>query len=211
MTAYFDRHGMSLEQSQIPLLFTTPYPPSPFATQPALDAFHAWLDRDGQPTYWGYLLSHPSASLIDPLEDLGKMVGPTGAASEYIVAPNDSLAAGMRLYRQAGYRPALPAVAQALLYPGTRWRAFAAMLVALVALIGLWIRGRARVFWLVPGLLLVAIVPYAVLVWDGVPLEIGRHALLVGVLGRLGLLLAILFLADAYASARAAERRPEAG
>jgi hypothetical protein len=203
MTAYFTGHGMPLDQSMVPLLFTAPDPPSPFVGQPALDAFHAWLDCDGRPTYWGYLLSHPGKSLIDPLEDLGNMIGPTVAASGYVVAPNDSVAAGLLAYRQAGYRPALPAVAQAVLYPGARWRAFAAMAIALAALIGSWARGHARVFWLVPALLIVTIVPYAVLVWDGVPLEVARHAPLVGVLGRLGLWLTVLFLADAHLAARA--------
>ena len=107
----------------------------------------------------------------------------------------------MPSYRQPGYRPALPGALESLLNLGRGWLTFAWMVIALVVL-GLLTRLRvARVFWLVPTLCIVATIPYAVVVWDATPLEIARHALLVGVLGRLGLWLAVLFVVDAFLSA----------
>jgi hypothetical protein len=202
MTAYFAARGMPSIGPELPaLLYTLDDPPSPF-DQPVLAPLHSWLLHSGKTTFGGYLVSNPGFSIVDPVRDLGTMIGPTSASGAFVVAPNDSLAAGMRFYRQPGYRPALPGALESLMNLARGWVAFAWMLIAL-AVLGLlaWLR-VARIFWLVPALCIVATIPYGIVVWDVTPVEIGRHALLTGVLGRLALWLAVLFVVDAYLSAR---------
>lgn len=186
------------------LLFTVRDPPSPFPGNPQLRPFHAWLLASGSSTYRRYLITHPGYSLLDPLRNLGLMVGPTKAAAGYVVAPDDSLVDGMPFYRQPGYRPALPRVVESVFYAGHGWIALCWMISGLMVLAAGVLLEVARRFWIVPGLLIGAIVPFAVIIWDATPLEVARHSLFVAVLGRLGLWLAVLFAGDAYLRARAA-------
>ena len=63
-------------------------------------------------------------------------------------------------------------------------------------------RGFARPVWLVPALAVVFQIPHAAIVWNGGPTDIARHAVLVGLMTRLGLLLLTIFLIDAALEAR---------
>lgn len=63
-----------------------------------------------------------------------------------------------------------------------------------------WIQGWLRRESLLPALLLVTAIPNALIVWDGEPTSIARHALQASVLARLGVLLAAIFLLDMYLS-----------
>jgi hypothetical protein len=58
-------------------------------------------------------------------------------------------------------------------------------------------RGRARPVWLVPAVAVLIQLPHAAIVWNGDASEIARHALLVSVMTRLGLLMLSIFLVDA--------------
>jgi hypothetical protein len=197
MTRYFVVRGMPIEPGLQELLYSMPDPPSPFADQPALDEMHTWFLQHGRSTFVSYLITHPSFSLIDPLEELGRMEGPTSAPSGYVVAPDDSFTSSLAGYEQPGYRPALSGLLGRLAYPGKGWTSFWAVMAGAVLLIALGLAKLGRRFWVVPAACMLATVPYAIIVWDGDPEEIARHSLLVGVLGRLGLWLALVFVADA--------------
>jgi hypothetical protein len=70
--------------------------------------------------------------------------------------------------------------------------------IALIAVIVLAVlvalRYGASITWWIPVGLILTAVPYAAIVWTLEPVDVARHALLAGVLPRLGLLI-LLFLA----------------
>ena len=59
-------------------------------------------------------------------------------------------------------------------------------------------------------ILALSTVPHAILVWDAEPREVGRHALLVGVLDRLALVILAVVLVDGLLHVRGAQRTARA-
>jgi hypothetical protein len=109
-------------------------------------------------------------------------------------------------------RTVTPRTVELRVYPGNgRW-IVTALAVALGLLVLAWASGAASATLVVPASLLVSVVPHAVVVWDGEPTSLARHALLVGVLARLGLLIAFVgVLDDRLARARRALIPPAPG
>src|SRR5205823_925332 len=105
-----------------------------------------------------------------------------------------------------GYRPALPVAVEAAVFPAngttvTLWT-FLAFLTGAAACLARLLDRRA----LAALTLLAAVLPLAIVVWDGEPSEIPRHGLLVSVTARLGLLLLVAIVVDR--GAERARRRP---
>ena len=71
------------------------------------------------------------------------------------------------------------------------------MLLAGACALVFWRLGYAERFWVVPAFGLIATVPPALMVWNSDPRGVDRHALPVGLLGRLSLILLVLFMLDA--------------
>ena len=195
-TRFFVERGMPVMPGLTSALYDTPHPPSPFVENPSLAPLHTWLLKHGRGTLAAYMIRHPGISIGRPLRHLDTMVGLTSAPIAYVVAPGDSWDT-LRTYRQPGYREPLPSWLEHIVYPGRGWEALVAMMAAVVALAIAALRRAVRAFWIVPAATMFAVIPLAVVVWDATPEAIARHALLVGVLGRLGLWLAVLFVLDA--------------
>ena len=106
-------------------------------------------------------------------------------------------AAALASYRTGGADSVLPGPLGSVVYPPSLPSLLVWLGVVIVAAAWLARQGAARAIWLVPGTALLLQVPHAALVWHGGPLEIPRHALQVGVLTRLSLLVLTIFLIDA--------------
>jgi hypothetical protein len=114
-------------------------------------------------------------------------------------------------YLPPGAKPLLPQRVASIVYPDRvdsvlRWLAIvsAAALVAALA-------GGARWTWLVPVGVILLQLPHALLVYHGDTLEVARHAIVMAIMLRLGILLLALLVLGAAAERLAARARGEAG
>jgi hypothetical protein len=163
----------------------------PAIDHPALGRFREWVVDQGRHTLITYLLTHPDRALSPVVHDAETLFAADTPSSG--PSSNDSISS----YRPRGADPLLPAPLAAAVYPPS----VVAVLVWLGAVIAsaAWLirRGAARAIWLVPGIALLLQVPHAAIVWHADPNDIPRHALEVGVMARLSLLLLTIFLIDA--------------
>ncbi len=151
-------------------------------------AYVTWLRDDSTRVYATFLLTHPRYALTRPFDDVSRWLSPRNV--EYV---HDRYAV-------------LPRAVEELVYPpdtGRLW--FWAVLVALAAT-AVALRLRMRAAWAVPLALIVLALPHGILVWHADAPFVDRHALLIGIHVRLGLLLLLLLAAD-----RVLERRRSAG
>ena len=185
--AYFERHGMPTPTPRVlrhhrALAALGRALPSDARS----DAFLRWVRRHGRGTLARYLLAHPVAAL-DP-----------------VVKFRQPLLGGVTLgYRSPDARMALPEPIATALYPPRAsdtllWLAIALGLAVLAAL-----AGRSRRTWLVPIGLILLQIPHALLVYHGDTLEIPRHAILMAIMLRLGILMLTLFILGALIEALA--------
>jgi hypothetical protein len=185
--AYFKARGMPNPPGLRVHLFADRVPFSRFARDPVVAPFRRWLLAKSRATYLSYLISHPDASLRTPLSRVGQL----------------NSAGGLNWYRPAGFRTVLPAPVERLAYlPGggvaLLWSLIACAIAAVAAAARL-----ARSSWMIPVVLVLLTVPHAILVWDAEPREVARHALMVGVLDRVGLAMLVVLVGDALLSRRA--------
>ena len=160
-------------------------------SDPSMAGFRHWLDAHGRQTYASYLLSHP-----------GEIV-PSGGVLDALVSPHYSTKRVFPPLTQwrGPARQVLPGPVQSVVFPPTTLCLGIELAIA-AALIAAALRRRARLAraWVVPAFLVVVTPLHALVVWHGDPADVTRHALLVGVLARLGLLLLALLAAGALAT-----------
>jgi hypothetical protein len=190
---YFRAHGMPVPDRLQPLagepIGLARFRPA--LEDPAFERFRAWVVDDGRDTLATYLLTHPHRALSPVGRDAETLFasGTPGSGP----SSNDPVAA----YRAEGTEPLLPSPLAAVIYPPS----VAALLVWLGVLIAcaVWLarRGAARPIWLVPAIALLLQVPHAAMVWHADPNDIPRHAVEVGVMAHLSLLLLSIMLIDA--------------
>jgi hypothetical protein len=182
--SYFQDHGMPVTPALTQM--AGQYAPGrngTFYRSPALAGFRQWLVDKGTSTYTSYLLTHPAQ-----------------AAKAFTADPRAMLFADQELAEQETNGAVREPVRDFL--PGPVERLF---LDRSVFSLGLWLLlgGAALVLaltriprwtWAVPLATLLSTVPHMLVVWNGDSQELQRHSLLVGVMGRLGILL-LLFLA----------------
>lgn len=175
--AYFRAHGMPTRANLSTVLYqntrTPTVPFNPMASMrrdPRLTAFLPWFMQHGDATYRSYLIDHPGASLGVPTRRFPLILGD----------------AGLSHYGPPGFR-APPRVLEHLFYPSSGSHlVLLELCIAALAALGLSRRISSRAWTLPLGLMLGAL-PLAILVWDGEPSEVPRHALLVGIGSRLAL------------------------
>jgi hypothetical protein len=179
--AYFERHGMP---SPTPLVLRRHKALAALGvTIPSdarSDAFLRWVRRHGRATLARYLLAHPLASLRPLVKFRQRLLG------------------GVTIgYRSPDARMALPEPIASALYPqraadALLWLAVVSGVALLAALVGC-----PRWTWLVPIGLILLEIPHALLVYHGDTLEIPRHAILMAIMLRLGVLMLALFAVGA--------------
>jgi hypothetical protein len=163
---------------------------APVMESPRFAPFREWARSDGRRTLTVYLVTHPDISLapvVRAREGLFSASPSTGESEGY---------GTISTYRSPGTKPLLPEPLASVVYPPSvaalvAWLVLVAAAGALLAL-----RGAATRVWAIPGCALLLQVPHAAIVWWG-GLEIPRHALQVGVMTRLSLLLLTIFIVDA--------------
>lgn len=187
--AFFIERGMPYTKDLRGRVSETRHSRERFEQAPDLAAFRRWLRAEGKRTHIEYLLGHPSKLVGEPLAELPTMVSP----------------AGMTTYKPPGQRSVLPRWLERGLYVESAasllvWAVLALLIATLAAFAGV----AARV-WLVPVLAMITVVPQAIIVWME-PMEVGRHALVLGVTLRVAVILLILFLVDALLVTRRLRR-----
>ena len=159
--------------------------------------FKPWIDwvyEHSRATLATYLLTHPGYA-VHPLFD-------STARNDLFDGSNH-----IDYLRARGTARLLPDPVQDVVDPQPLWILLAWALVVAAAGVWLAIRGAARTIWLVPATALALQPVHAALVWHGDAAEIARHAVLVGVMTRVSLILLTLFLIDAALEARRSRAR----
>jgi hypothetical protein len=174
-------------------LWTARSPQRRLETDPALAYFRPWFRREARATYTRYLVSHPHLALVEPLEDLPRLYGPSSAVDDVNGLP-------IEFFRPPGFRDSLPRGIAAALYVHEGRVVIAWILIAVAAAAGFWLARLASRVWLVPVVALLSTFPLAVVVWVGDPTSQGRHALQLAIYARLGVLLLAVFALDAVAA-----------
>jgi uncharacterized SAM-binding protein YcdF (DUF218 family) len=202
---YFRSHCMPLPERVRALAGTTLgyeglRPDRPLASDPRLKTFRAWVRDHGRGTLATYLLTHPYRAMKPVANEAGALLA-TDAGGLH--GHGNSPISG---FRSRGTHPLLPAPLGAVLYPDSVAAVLVWLAVAIAAAAWLARVGRAQAGWIVPVIVVVLQIPHAAIVWHGDTGDIPRHALLVGVTTRLGLLILTIFLIDAALQWRAAQR-----
>ncbi len=150
---------------------------------PKMEALRQWVDQRGGATLIGYLFTHPGTLFIEPLEHANSLLN--GSNLEYHfpryavqTIPRSVLELTRKFY------PHDPAVL---------W-SFAGLILAGVALY--FVRGGGQTAWLVVAIMFLSLYPGMVIVWNGNPLEIERHAAQLVIQLRLAAWMACALLLD---------------
>jgi hypothetical protein len=192
MTQYFRHHGMPAPTPRVRAnAARLKAIGGGLPTDPETEVFLDWVRAHARTTLGHYLLTHPRAATVPLFTERAILVDESPG------------------YRPPGARPVLPPVLRSLVYPGPGAAVFAVAGGVLLAGIAVARGSRPRREWAVPVLALLALIPYAAVIWYGDAFDVARHALLVKVVLRLCPLLLAMFLIDAklhHESARAQPR-----
>jgi hypothetical protein len=141
-----------------------------------------WVKTKGRKTYFGYLLSHPIETFLQPINRARNLISPV--STEYR-ADDYSVPIWLRLLSQVFFPLPLAIV--------LGWLG--------AVIIAAYLAGRshaARPAWFVPALLLLTAFPMMYVVWYGDAIEVERHAFQISLQIRLGLWLMTILLADGW-------------
>jgi hypothetical protein len=144
-------------------------------SDPATDRFIDWARRDGRGVLARYLLVHPWQTVKQTFANRARLLS--------------GLKSG---YRAPDQRRIVPEPLASFLYPDRVAGVYAWLAVVGLAAAAVWRGLGARRVWLVPVGALALQVPHAIVVYHGDTLEIPRHAILVAITSRLGILLLAL-------------------
>jgi hypothetical protein len=198
--AYFRAHGMPTRPGLSSVLYENTRTPTvsfnaaaSLRVDPRLHYFLPWFLRHGRATYTSYLIDNPAASIGVPTR-------------RFPLILSDAALGG---YRTPGFRTP-PSFVEHLFYPssGNHMILLELCLGAMTAL-GL----SRRIFtrgWTLPLGLMLSALPLAILVWDGEPSEVPRHALLIGISSRLAFWLGCWLIAAPVLQALRKERHQTA-
>ena len=149
-------------------------------SDPRLAPFRHWLLTDSRQTLAEYLLLHPGYVIRSLYQDDSDLLDPR-------------LTAG---YRATGTSAVVPEAVTNVLYPP--WPTYVAVwFVLLIPAAVVLARRRAGGIWVLPAAILLLQIAAMVETWAGGPDEMPRHAVTVGMLTKLSLLLVTLFSFDA--------------
>lgn len=198
---YFREHGMPVSPPVLALATDRPngnavLHSSERSTDPRLRSLRRWVHAHGRRTLATFLITHPYRALAPVVRDRETLLATDPPR------PHAPTVSPVAEYRAPGTDLLLPANVDAVVYP----HAVEAVLAWLVLVIaaGAWLfrRGAFTRMWLVPVVALLLQFPHAAIVWNADSGDIARHALIVGVMTRLSLLVLSIFLIDAALNLR---------
>jgi hypothetical protein len=183
--AYFRAHGMPTRPDLSSVLYENTRTPTvsfnpavSLRRDPRLHKFLPWFLEHGNATYRSYLIDNPAASLGVPTRRFSLIISD----------------AALRHYGAREFRTP-PNVLEHFFYPSNgKHLILIELCLGALAALGL----SRRVFrreWIIPLGLMLSALPLAILVWDGEPSEVPRHALLVGIGSRLALWFGVWLIA----------------
>lgn len=162
--AYFVRAGLPVNDQllKIPKMRGAVYQDL-MLHSPEMEAVRQWTNAHGKATYFGYLLSQPLSTLLEPMQAAGTLLDGTGMDYRVPSAPGLAVPRILRGLTRLFF-PRAPV-----------WVYAAAWLVLLGACVFGFIYDR-QAAWLAAAALLISMVPLMFLVWHANPMEIPRHA-----------------------------------
>jgi hypothetical protein len=142
-------------------------------TDPEMEPVRQWVDQHGKAAFLGYLLTHPAVSLLEPLEQAGRLLDGSVLSYRNPVAPDSVV-------------PELVLALTRKTYPHEAPLLLTLVGFVLLAFVLAWRRSRQMppAAWLIL-LLLVSLPTLMLIVWNGNPMEIERHAAQLGIQLRL--------------------------
>ena len=178
--AFFERHGMPKPPPRV-VRFRRQLAAlgEGIPSDPASDRFLEWVRDHGRVTLARWLITHPRATLGPVVKYRRRLLGGVTQG-----------------YRSPDSREVLPEPVESLLYPHRAGGVLRWLLVVSVGALVVAVALGPRRSWLVPAGLIALQLPHALLVYHGDTLEIPRHAILVAVSLRLGILLLALLAID---------------
>ena len=160
-------------------------------SDPATDRFLRWVRERGRVTLARYLVAHP------------------GAALRPVIRFRKRLLRGVTIgYLPPGARPLLPEPVASALYPDRVASVLRWLVIASAAAVAAAFAGGARRTWLVPVGVILLQLPHALLVYHGDTLEVARHAMVMAIMLRLGILMLALLAVGAVLERLAPGRAP---
>jgi hypothetical protein len=183
---YFKDHGMPVTPALLQM--AGEYAPGrggAFYRSPELAGFRRWLVDEGTSTYASYLLTHPGQVAKAFADDPRAMI-----FADETLPESETGGAIRETVRDFVPEPLRRALLASSAFSLLLWVALggAAAYFAVTHV--------PRRTWLVPLALLASTVPHMLVIWNGDAQELQRHSLLVGVVGRLGILLLLLLALD---------------
>jgi hypothetical protein len=159
-------------------------------SDPATDRFLRWVRDRGRATLARYLIAHPRAALRP------------------VIKFRKRLLRGVTIgYLPPGARPVLPDPIASVLYPDRVTSVLRWLAIASAAALAAALAGGARRTWLVPAGVILLQLPHALLVYHGDTLEVARHAIVMAIMLRLGILILALLALGAVAELLVARAR----
>jgi hypothetical protein len=144
-------------------------------SDPATDRFLRWVRARGRATLARYLVAHPGAALRPVIKFRKRLL--RGVTTGYL---------------PPGARPLLPEPVASILYPDRVTSVLRWVVIASAAATAAALAGGARRTWLVPVGVILLQLPHALLVYHGDTLEVARHAIVMAIMLRLGILMLAL-------------------
>jgi hypothetical protein len=149
---------------------------------PRMAPVRAWIQARGRSTFLNYMLSHPSQTFLDPVRQVSSLVNGSNLEyryPRYVMQPVP--APIMQLNDQ--FYPHQPVIL---------WGIGALILIGLFLD---WLNPEThQPIWWVLAAIALSVYPLMLIVWNGNPLEIERHAAQIGIQYRLGGLIAVLLI-----------------
>lgn len=181
----------------------TPVNPEPLLADPA---FREWIDTEGVGTYAEFLLTHPWATVTGPLEDFVSD-RPSFADPPYV---DETMLSTAEAY--SGARNVIPEPIEEILFQPGQTGTLLLLLVLCGALtVDRWRRRGPDPRWTVPLLAIALQWPALTVVWHASAAELGRLSLISAVALRIGLLVQLALLADAWLLERDGEELVDVG
>jgi hypothetical protein len=163
--AYFVRAGLPVNDQllKIPKMRGAVYQDL-MLHSPEMETVRQWTNAHGKATYFGYLLSQPFSTIIEPVQEASTLLNGTGMDYRVPSSPGLSVPRVLRGVTRLFF-PRAPV-----------WVYAAIWLVLLGACTVGFIYDQQAAAWLTAAVLLISMVPLMFLVWHANPMEIPRHA-----------------------------------
>ena len=164
---------------------------------PKMAPVRAWIAAHGRTTFLKYLISHPDRTFVEPLRRVDSLINGSNLEYRYPNHPKEPI-------------PAAIANISGRFYPHRAALLWWLGLIFAISLVAEWRQpGLHGGIWWVWAALAVSIYPLMVVIWNGNPLEIERHAAQIGIQLRLAGLVSVVLLLDRLAPGLTGHLPPE--